>query len=174
MSTRTNIVIINGQSRVYMYRHSDGYLGECGADLILKLEAAWGTPKAHHSPEGTADRFLRALFAEYYEQQSYEISPRKVYELTTEMHGDIEHVYYVEFKAPQTDDKAEPCFFIRHAKRPTDWSIEDWELQHQTKRYSVESFRAAVNKDRAEMNARIAELRKESTVYANCTDYAMV
>lgn len=175
MSTRTNIVIINGASRVYIYRHSDGYLGECGADLLLKLEAAWGTPEAHHSPEGTADRFLRALMAEYYEQQSYEKAPKSVYELTTELHGDIEHVYYVEFK----DSFNTGPFSIRHAARPRFWArddleTEDWAAQHQAKRHSIESFRAAINKDRADMNARIATLRKESSVYADCTDYAMV
>lgn len=169
MSTRTNIVIINGQSRVYMYRHSDGYLAECGADLLLKLEAAWGTPDAHYSVEGTADRFLRSLFAEYYEQQSYEKTPKKVYELTTELHGDIEHVYYIEFKDS----------FIRHAQRPSNWhsdsvETEDWAAQPHAKRHSVESFRAAVNADRAGINSRIAELRPTSKCYADCEDYAMV
>lgn len=173
MSTRCNIIIISGQSKVFMYRHSDGYLGETGADLVTKLEAAWGTEGAHYTPEGAADRFLRSLFAEYYEQQSYEKTPKRVYELTTETHGDIEHCYTIEFK----DRFNTGALSIRHAARPDRWhkdnlETDDWAWHG--KRHTIDSLRDAVNQDRKEMNSRIAELRKNNGAYKDCADYPML
>ena len=71
MSTRCNIKLKLGKSVVWIYRHSDGYLSGAGADIAEKLLAAWGPKDAHRSPEGAADKFLRAIFAEQYEATGY-------------------------------------------------------------------------------------------------------
>lgn len=175
MSTRTNIVIKHGDSTIYIYRHHDGYLAETGADLLTKLAAVVGTPECHMSVEGMADKFVRSIFAEYYEQQSYETTPKAVYELTTELHGDIEHAYYIEFGEHFNTGPVS----IRHAARPDNWHSEDVEVEDWAriaKRYSVDSFRAAVNKDREACNARIRELKAKNpgSAYANCGEYEML
>lgn len=176
MSTRTNIVVTIGESRVYLYRHHDGYLAETGADLVVKLQAAIGTADAHRSPEGAADAFLAAIFAEKYEQQSYEKAPRRVYELTSDLHGDIEHAYFIDF-TPRFNTG---CVSIRHAARPKCWSEENLEVEDWTanaKRHSLDSFRVAVNKDREETNARIRKLKADNAgnkIYADMGEYPAI
>lgn len=88
MSTRANIVVVHGETVVFLYRHCDGYPSECGADLGEKLLLC----------DRSAGAFLRSMLVEQYEQQSYERSARPVYELTTELHGDIEWLYVFDFK----------------------------------------------------------------------------
>lgn len=39
MSTRANITIEYGESRVILYRHCDGYPSETGADILAAMEA---------------------------------------------------------------------------------------------------------------------------------------
>lgn len=85
MSTRSNIVIENGKSKIYLYRHHDGYLAETGADLYRKLVAA----------RFNAGEFLQSLIDDRYDGYG---SPKPVYELTSEIHGDIEFLYRVVFK----------------------------------------------------------------------------
>ena len=171
MSTRTNIVIRSGLSTIYIYRHCDGYLAETGADILQKLREAIGPADAHRSTDGAANHFTRAIFAEQYEQQSYEKAPRPVYELTTELHGDIEHAYFIEFR----DRFNTGPVSIRHAARPENWHKEgaeadDWATAG--KRYSLESFKDAVNADREACNQRIRELKLTSKAYADYTEYA--
>ena len=163
MSTRCNIVIKSGQSTVYMYRHCDGYLAETGADLLAKIEAA----------NGVADKFLRSLFSEYYEQQSYEKQPRRVYELTTELHGDIEHCYTIEFK----DDFVTGKVSIRHAERPKSWgddNLETGDWAWMGKRHTTDSLRDAVNTERKASNARLAKLAQENPHYKQYEPYPML
>ena len=172
MSTRCNIIVKSGKSTVYLYRHSDGYPAETGADLLAKVQTAYGPPDAHRSIEGAADHFVRAIFAEHYEQQSYETSPKAVYELTTDLHGDIEHCYQVEF----AEMFAAGPVSIRHAARPANWhesghEVEDWA---RGRRYSLQQFAELVNAERRDMNARLAKLRTTSKHYADATDYPMV
>jgi hypothetical protein len=175
MSTRCNIVMQIGQSKIYLYRHCDGYLAETGADILVMLRESWGTADAHRSPEGAANAFLRSIMAAHYEQQSYEKKPRPIYELTNGLHGDIEHAYFVDF---------EPRFntgpiSIRHCSRPAKWhtsglEVEDWVGPLSGRRYSLEAFSQAVNRDREECNRRLKELARTSKHYADATPYAMV
>lgn len=173
MSTRTNIIILAGDSRIYLYRHCDGYLAETGADLYEKARDAAGTPERHPSPTGAADKFLRALLAERYEQQSYEKEPRTVYELTSGLHGDIEHCYTIDFQARFNTGELS----IRHATRPDDWhaiGAESVDWASAGRRYSLEEFAQAVNADRRACNKRLAELRASSKFYADSEDYPMI
>jgi len=173
MSTRCNIIIKSGESKVFMYRHCDGYLAETGADIVRKLESAWGTDGAHYTPAGAADRFLRSLFSEYYDQQSYEKTPRRVYELTTGLHGDIEHSYTIDFKNGFSTGSVS----IRHAARPDTWHKENMETDDwawKGKRHTIDSLRDAVNQARKESNDRLARLRKDNGAYKDCEDYPML
>lgn len=85
MSTRTNIVIDYGESRVILYRHMDGYPTSVGVDLLEKLAAA-----------KDATGFVVSLLAEQYDAEVYRAA-HPIYELTTEIHGDIDYLYRVKF-----------------------------------------------------------------------------
>ena len=173
MSTRTNIIVKCGDSTIYLYRHHDGYLSETGADLYEKIRASVGDAEARLTPEGAADRFVRAVFAHFYEKQSYEKEPKRVYELTTELHGDIEHCYIVDFTSRFNTGPVS----VRHAARPDGWhdtglEVDDWAFTG--KRHSLDSFREAINQDRRESNERITKLRASSKCYADMQDYPML
>jgi hypothetical protein len=85
MSTRTNILVTHGSTRIYLYRHCDGYPSETGADLAAKLNQC-----------KRIDDFLAAILAERYEATSFRTG-QPVYEITSEVHGDIEWAYAIDF-----------------------------------------------------------------------------
>ena len=76
MSTRANIKLINGDSIIWVYRHSDGYPSETGHDLAEKLKQS-----CYDFNELTAG-----------------ILKDDAYRITTEQHGDIEYLYTIEFQ----------------------------------------------------------------------------
>ena len=76
MSTRANIKLINGDSIIWVYRHSDGYPAETGHDLAEKLKKS-----CYDFNELTAG-----------------ILKDDAYRITTEQHGDIEYLYTIEFE----------------------------------------------------------------------------
>lgn len=165
MSTRCNILVSLGESRVFIYRHCDGYLAETGADILAKLMAAIGKPDARRSPSGAANLFLRSLLEERYEKASYESEPRAVYELTSDWHGDIECAYWVDF--------SEDGVKINFASRPRSYPDLDTWIAKPTA-YSLDAFRFLINAERRDMNKRLAELRASSKAYAECADYPEV
>lgn len=89
MSTRSNIVINDGNRLIWLYRHSDGYPhGEHGVLLHLEqiLEAC-----DYNTPELLATALIRfkiqGSHGEYYS-----------FELTEDQHGDIEYLYTINAK----------------------------------------------------------------------------
>jgi hypothetical protein len=87
MSTRANIIIKHGHTKLVLYRHCDGYVSGTGADLLIALKAS----------QGNASKFIKNLLAATYEKQSYESEARPVYEVTSEVHDDIEFFYDITF-----------------------------------------------------------------------------
>ena len=77
MSTRANIKLINGDSIIWVYRHSDGYPSETGHDLAEKLK------------KSCCD----------FNELTAGILKDDAYRITTEQHGDIEYLYTIEFQA---------------------------------------------------------------------------
>jgi hypothetical protein len=86
MSTRSNIIIKSGKTTIYMYRHSDGYPACNGVDLADALAT---------SP--TISSLVQNLLDRRYDKASYEKDPRRIYEMTTDVHGDIEWCYKIQF-----------------------------------------------------------------------------
>tara|TARA_Y100000401_G_scaffold65333_1_gene52062 strand:+ start:832 stop:1371 length:540 start_codon:yes stop_codon:yes gene_type:complete len=74
MGTRCNIRIKAGDTKLWIYRHWDGYPAETGVDLARKLVNV-----------KTADEFIAKLLKD------------DAYEVTTEQHGDIEYLYKINF-----------------------------------------------------------------------------
>jgi len=85
MSTRTNILIKSGDTKIWLYRHMDGYLSETGYNLASTLAYCKGFKS-----------FLDKLLNQKYEATMYR-SAQPIYEFTTEEHGDIEYLYSFEF-----------------------------------------------------------------------------
>lgn len=144
MGTRSNIVIEVGSSRVYLYRHWDGYLAGAGRDIYSKLVAAGSN----------ADQFLRSLMAEMDEATSYR--PAKgVYELTSEVHGDIEYLYFVRFsdRGSREPEIGWATFRPGDDRSPSIKAVGALG--------SAEAFKGAVNRAIVEQNARLAQLKRE-------------
>ena len=87
-----------------------------------------------------------------------------VYELTSKAadHGDLEHEYEAWL--------AKDGWKIRHGVRKG-WDGDEFEWNT----YTLAEFVQVVNRDRSEINSRIAQLRSEHpTAYAEATDYPML
>lgn len=158
MSTRCNIVITFGNSKLFVYRHCDGYLAVTGADIATRLQ----------SNPYPAD-FVRNLLGEMYEKASYEAQARPVYELTTELHGDIEHVYYVRFSGHTNRLQG-----IAHSARPSGHAGDGESWAERAEDVSLADFIESVNTDRRVINARLRLIRRECKLYVNCADYPML
>jgi hypothetical protein len=153
MGTRCNIVIEYGASRVYLYRHWDGYLAETGADLARKLQESGA--KGGESPT----QFLQSLLDERYDKQSYEDKAKRLYEITDSIHGDIEYLYRVRFATAWSTTARVSTREIGYrtcaigSERPED--VSGVHLG------PLETFVNAVNRDIKAQNVRLAQMRKE-------------
>lgn len=81
MSTRTNILIENKKTKLWLYRHYDGYLSATGHDLMINLI---------HNKDVTS--FVTSLLATNYDACELH-SKKAVYEVTSEQHCDIDFLY---------------------------------------------------------------------------------
>ena len=99
MGTRSNILIEYGSTKIFLYRHWDGYPEVTGYDLARILSR----PNEPDKKLGWAGTFLTRLL----EQDDYE--------LTTDLHGDIEYLYQFNFSTTK------PACRIRVYDRG-DWS----------------------------------------------------
>lgn len=175
MSTRCNVVVLNGSSKIYLYRHHDGYLAETGADLAEKLKAVAGEPGARFSPSGMADKFVRSMLGSYYEARSFDPVPRPIYELTTDLHGDIERCYWIYFGRGGLMGGNEENFTVMYAARPGNYpELGDWTSVKTRFDGGLAEFIASVNADRESCNRRIRELKATSKAYADCGEYPMI
>lgn len=138
MSTRTNVTIEYGDSRVILSRHCDGYPACTGGSILRALI----DNKAAH-------RAVSALIAECYDATQF-CPARPIYELTTSIHGDIEHEYLVRF-----DVGTGKLDSLAHRRR-LNWS-DDPAAWPPWKLYTLADFAELVNRERAWMNARIRE-----------------
>jgi len=87
MATRSNIIIKQGRNKIYLYRHWDGYPSETGRDLLTRLLES----RRHDEGQAFLSNLIRA------NREDWEGKP--LYELTDQIHGDIEYLYQFEFGA---------------------------------------------------------------------------
>lgn len=85
MSTRTNIYITSRNTKIWLYRHYDGYLKETGYNLASCL-----------CQSKSIDDFMLKLLDQKHEPTMYR-EAKPIYEFTTGMHGDIEYLYRINF-----------------------------------------------------------------------------
>lgn len=142
MSTRSNIIVTGGGLSFTLYRHCDGYPAETGASLIeclKKFIVADGS--MYLDPKSATASFAASLLQVTTSHGSFS------YEITTEIHGDIEHMYRVKFT---NDNRVE----IGHCPVDIGSDREDAELLKSLTTYTLADFAAMVNKERSQMNNR--------------------
>jgi hypothetical protein len=139
MSTRANIVVSMGDTKVILYRHHDGYARSTGVDLVNKLR----------SVTTNEEQFLIDLLA--YEGET----GRRAYELTSEIHGDIEWAYWIKldhFREPRIGateieiggDRKAGVSRARKAAAPVATFVTDY-LNPQIVKYNVLMAKLAKN-----------------------------
>jgi hypothetical protein len=146
MSSHATVVIRDPHREVWLYRHYDGYLASCGADVVEI--AARVTQGARDLPTAgdVANEFRRILYP-----AEADCPARPVYELTDGR--DFVEDYYLIDLAQRT---------IGYASRPA-WDSdkrdrEDWTAD--PPHYTVQEFVRLVNGERAVANERIAHLKR--------------
>ena len=150
MSTRSNVLINLGDTKLYLYRHCDGYPGANGADLAEKL--------IKHKNCGKA--FINDLLAERYDATEYN-PERPVWEVTTGLHGDIEWLYVFDMTDANFGDRPVIVKVIEraHSEDAADipWPMIVEEDIEKAKDIGLEGLIKMVNLDRAEMNSYSAK-----------------
>ncbi len=165
MATRSNLVVVYGDTKLYIYRYWDGYPAENGADIL----------KALRDPEvrgfNAANAFVRALLEMRDEPRAYanETVGRPVYEITNGVHGDIEWLYTINFdRNGDYEPRVSWC-----SRKPGDADGLKLGAGYQP----ISAFVALVNADRREANRRIAEMKASNpgnARYAEMGEYAEV
>ncbi len=174
MSTRCNVSLQYREAdkptspdiEIMLYRHCDGYPETVGGDIVECLQAQQvahaGLMATDQWPGQMAVHFDDTV--RYFLNESYDFelhsNKRHPYEITTGVHGDIEHYYEIKVQA------FVPHLTIEHAARAP-WNsgpmveVEDWIKDRRT-RYSVGRFLVIVNKARQETNRRINQLQRDN------------
>jgi len=158
MSTRSNIVIKCGETTLHLYRHWDGYPAETGAHL---LETFLDTSKSLG-----ANAFVRALLADCEDNPDPNGNSRYHYEVTSGLHGDIEHAY--SFTLQEWGSGSGSLIEFSYGRCPIGGELTWQEMP-------LGSFAELVNSDRRSMNLNLARLRASSpALYGDSEDYPMV
>jgi hypothetical protein len=147
MSTRSNIILRGGGFKIYLYRHWDGYPAETGGHLLEMLRDAGLTGNlAKRQPDDCAAQFANVL-VQSYRKVDWQPEPHFPYEVTTEIHGDIEHLYVVRFTNGGWVE-------IDHAPCQYGDDRDDSALVASADHYTLTEFSELVNKERAMINRR--------------------
>ena len=99
MSTRCNIIVKDGNDRIYLYHHHDGYPMGVGTELQRWLDERF-KPQPYFTPRWYAMSIATALVkgAPVYPFDK-EGKKDDEYEITTGLHGDVEYVYVINCQA---------------------------------------------------------------------------
>jgi hypothetical protein len=150
VSTRTKIIVKGGKFSLILYRHYDGYPAETGAHLLETPKACGMTGDlSRRHPDDCAASFVNRLLRTHCADSFGNGGVRFEYEVTTEIHGDIEHLYRVEFTNGGQ---------VKVSHRPIDIGQADQGdsvLVSGLVSYSLTQFADMVNTERAGINARM-------------------
>jgi hypothetical protein len=117
MSTRANIVIQDSRSKLYFYRHSDGY-PECTMESLKEFVDMYKTQLRGNISQSAGWLILKGAVEYGFkgdlkdpsgDNNKYEWNTWKVgaYEPTTDIHGDIEYLYIINL-----EDKTLKCYKV--------------------------------------------------------------
>lgn len=114
MSTRSNILITNNDTKIWLYRHYDGYLKEAGYNIASCL-----------AQSTDLDEFMAQLMSQKHEPSMYRKAD-SIYEFTSGMHGDIEYLYTINFYGTRSEGSVR--FRVKERKGFNDVELEtSWE-----------------------------------------------
>lgn len=156
MGTRCNILLKNGATKVWLYRHWDGYPSCTGADLARHIQKA----------DGNAGTLLKNLLT-----QERDNEPGRVeYELTNDVHGDIEWLYVIEFTRKGA---------VKVGWMPRKIGLGEEQLPALVRAAQVtrefQAFVDLVNVDVRDANRRLARLKAEQPAhFGECADFQEV
>lgn len=94
MSTRCNIIIKDGESRIYLYHHHDGYPMGVGTELQAYLEKEWST-RRYWFASSIANELIKGSLPYPFSDDKKD----EEYEVTFGLHGDIEYCYVINCQA---------------------------------------------------------------------------
>lgn len=154
MATMCNIKITDGRDTYFLYRHWDGYPAETGAH-VLEVAETVSQMKGWNKGIAAVNKFFRYL------REDIQGEMKSHYELTDNVHGDIEHFYHIQFYY----DK---YVIIGYSKGYGP------ELEYTTKTYNIQGFRDIVNADRMAINKNLEGLKESNPAYADYEPYPMV
>lgn len=96
MSTRANIIIQDSVTKLYFYRHSDGYPEVTGKSLKSFIKK-YTQNKFRLDAMQSAGWLILKGYKEYLDQKNEHMKWKVgAYEPTTEIHGDIEYLYIID------------------------------------------------------------------------------
>jgi hypothetical protein len=160
MATRSNILVMYGSTKLYVYRHWDGYPAENGADIYAALVAAEGNPT----------KFVSELLGKTESEARLDGAKRPHYEVTTDIHGDIEWLYSVKFES--LGSRGGPLIGWASRKPGNDDG-----LRVPNPVQTIEQLLELVNNDRKLINYRIQQRKAENPgnkFYEDVSEYPMV
>ena len=115
MSTRSNILITNNDTRIWLYRHYDGYLKEAGYNIASCL-----------AQSSDLHEFMAQLLSQKHEPSMYR-EARPIYEFTSGIHGDIEYLYTINFYGTRSEGSVR--FRVQERENFDDVELEtSWKL----------------------------------------------
>ena len=115
MSTRSNILITNNDTKIWLYRHYDGYLKEAGYNIASCL-----------AQSTDLHEFMEQLLSQKHEPSMYR-EARPIYEFTSGMHGDIEYLYKINFFGTRSEGGVR--FIVQERQNFDDVELEEtWKL----------------------------------------------
>ena len=102
MSTRANIVMTDGETKLWAYRHSDGY-PRCAGESLIEFCKGYKTGKMRGNPIQSMGHLILHGHNEYKSAGLLESDYMKwkigAYEITDGEHGDIEYLYTIDLDA---------------------------------------------------------------------------
>ena len=142
MGTRCNVLLTYGSTKIWLYRHWDGYVSMTGADLANKLRDALTNINAPTDALYTFQRFAHSLMNQKRGGDGRD-KDQPQYELTNGEHGDIEHLYAIAFSSSGAR--------VTHTRIPFD-------AERVSHRMTPSQFVVYVNREIDATNKRISEL----------------
>ena len=173
MATRSNILITMldqpDSTRVWIYRHWDGYPAVTGGDLLRQLI---DTQPKHHARYMWPHYFATALLTTKRDEDPtlggsfVQTHDKPQYELTNAEHGDIEHLYVFSFHADEPE--------IHHISRDV-WGPPLFGHVTEYSALTIPEFADVVNKDRRDLNDTIRKAKQMNhKLYADVITYPMM
>lgn len=140
MATRCNVTLVGDETRLWLYRHYDGYPAACGASIAGVIKKNRIKYRYHRGLAQTAQALL---------DLKYDDENRRLYVITSCEHGDIDWRYHLRFT--DTGD-----LFITVSER----SRESWSGWISHGEMNEKDFRSFVAMNLLAMRARINERRR--------------